>query len=97
MLDYLGAYFDQVFDLQAENEEICLYYQRMQPEQQMGLVLYFKSRPLPVRRLASVKIFNAILTTTFPQQVNMLFIDLSAAHRYTEQMDLELQEVSINF
>ena len=70
---------------------------RMQPEQQMGLVLYFKSAPLTTQQLDVLKIYNAILVTTFPQQVNMFFLGLDADRRYTTQMDVEVQQVSINF
>ncbi|MEQ8706770.1 MAG: hypothetical protein RIC19_22745 [Phaeodactylibacter sp.] len=97
MLSYLEGYFDQVFDVWSGGEEICLSYQRMQPEQQMGLVLYFKSPPLDSAQLAQVRIFNTILTTTFPQQVNMFYFGLDADRRYTTQMDVEVQEVSITF
>ncbi|MCR9099727.1 MAG: hypothetical protein NXI25_07220 [bacterium] len=97
LLSYLEGYFDQVFDLWAGSEEICLDYLRMQPEQQMGLVLYFKSVPLSPQQLNVLQVYNAILVTTFPQQVNMFFLGLDADRRYTAQMDLEVQQVSINF
>jgi hypothetical protein len=97
LLSYLEGYFDQVFDLWAGGEEICLDYLRMQPEQQMGLVLYFKSTPLTPQQLSRLQIYNAILVTTFPQQVNMFFLGLDADRRYTTQMDVEEQQVSINF
>lgn len=97
LLSYLEGYFDQVFDLWSGGEEICLDYLRMQPEQQMGLVLYFKSAPLTTQQLDVLKIYNAILVTTFPQQVNMFFLGLDADRRYTTQMDVEVQQVSINF
>lgn len=97
LLSYLEGYFDQVFDLWAGREEICLDYLRMQPEQQMGLVLYFKSAPLTTQQLNVLQIYNAILVTTFPQQVNMFFLGLDDDRRYTTQMDVEVQQVSINF
>jgi|AntRauTorckE5430_2_1112549.scaffolds.fasta_scaffold03753_4 hypothetical protein len=97
MQAYLEGYFDQVFDIWSGGEEICLSYQRMKTEQQMGLVLYFNSPPLLPETLEQVQIYNAILTHTFPQQVNMFFFGLDTDRRYTTQMDDEVQEVNVKF
>ncbi|NRA48859.1 MAG: hypothetical protein HRU12_06975, partial [Phaeodactylibacter sp.] len=89
LLAYLEGYFDQVFDCWLEDEEVCFSYLSMQPEQQMGLVLYFESQPVPFEQLTNLDIYNSILINSFPQQVNMFFVALDADRRYTTRMDIK--------
>lgn len=84
---FLADYFDQVFDLYHRGEEVCLFYQRMQPEAQMGLVLYFTAPVPPVAEQGEWRVYNDILTFAFPQQVNMFAFKYHGALSFTSQFD----------
>ncbi|TXB68301.1 DUF6702 family protein [Phaeodactylibacter luteus] len=93
---FLSDYFDQVFDLYCGAEEVCLSYQRMQPEAQMGLVLYFSAPAPPIVGQSEWQVYNDILTFAFPQQVNMFAFKHNGALSFTSQFDANEKTATFN-